>query len=413
MIIGLPPSIQERAGGFFADWDMSAFYADWLNLLIRWGHMIAGIAWIGTSFYFVALDLSLTKREKMRDGVMGTAWEVHGGGFYQVEKYAVVPKDLPDDLIWFKWEAYLTWITGMLLMATQFYWNAGAWLIDPKVMELEPWQAIAISIAGLAGGWLIYDGLCRSPLGKNLTLLAGLVFALILASAYGFTHVFSGRGALLHVGVFVGTIMAFNVFAIIIPNQKKITEALFRGEEPDPKYGIIGKQRSMHNTYLTLPVLVMMVSGHYPILTGNSQAWLLVGLIVIGGVALRHFLVSIEIDDPLEGYSWTVPVIAVALILAMWMTAPQTRAVADIDVSDQQLMTIGAKHCVSCHAVKPPNDAFEAPPKDVVLETIAQWRRYAPLINKFAVQTDAMPLGNESGMTDEERDQIGAWIAAQ
>lgn len=375
--------------------------------------MIAGIAWIGTSFYFVALDLSLRKREKMPDGVLGTAWEVHGGGFYHVEKFTSAPKDLPDDLVWFKWEAYLTWITGFLLLSVQYYWNAGAWLIDPGVMVLEPWQAIAISIASLAGGWLVYDGLCRSPIGKNLGLLAVVVFALILAAAYLFTHVFSGRGALIHVGVFVGTLMAFNVFAIIIPNQKKITAALFAGETPDPKYGIIGKQRSMHNTYLTLPVLLMMVSGHYPMLTGHPQAWLLVGLIVIGGGALRHFLVSYEVGHSLDGYSWTFPVIASALILAMWMTSPQVRDVAGITVTDQQVMDISQKHCVSCHAAKPINEAFEAPPKEVVLETIADVRRFAPLVDKFAVQTDAMPLGNETGMSDAERDQLGAWIAAQ
>ena len=392
---------------------MSAFYADWLNLLIRWGHMIAGIAWIGTSFYFVALDLSLRKREKMPDGVLGTAWEVHGGGFYHVEKFTSAPKDLPNDLIWFKWEAYLTWITGMLLMTVQFYWNAGAWLIDPNVLPMEPWQAITASIAGLAGGWLIYDGMCRSPLGKNLALLAGLVFVLILAAAYGFTHVFSGRGALIHVGVFIGTLMAFNVFAIIIPNQRKITVSLLAGEVPDPKYGIIGKQRSMHNTYLTLPVLVMMVSGHYPMLTGHPQAWILIGLIVIGGVAARHFLLSHEVGHPLERYSWTFPVIAITLILAMWMTAPQKRTISSEKVTDQQVMTISQQHYVSCHAAKPANDAFEAPPKDVILETVADFRRFAPLIDKFAVQSDAMPLGNETAMTDAERDQLGAWIAAQ
>ena len=392
---------------------MSAFIADWLNLLLRWGHMIAGIAWIGTSFYFVALDLSLRKRNRMRDGVLGTAWEVHGGGFYHVEKFTVAPKDLPADLIWFKWEAYLTWITGFLLLSVQYYWNAKAWLIDPNVMVLEPWQAIGISIASLAGGWLIYDGLCRSPLGKNLGLLAILVFILILAASYLFTHVFSGRGALIHVGVFIGTLMAFNVFAIIIPNQRKITAALFAGEEPDPKYGVIGKQRSMHNTYLTLPVLLMMVSGHYPMLTGHSQAWLLVGLIVIGGASLRHFLVRHEVGDPLDGYSWTLPVIAVALILAIWMTAPTPRQTSAINISDQQVMAISQKHCVSCHAAKPANEAFEAPPKDIVLETVADMRRFAPLVDKFSVQTDAMPLGNETEMTDDERDQLGAWIAAQ
>ncbi len=392
---------------------MSAYLADWLNLLLRWGHMIAGIAWIGTSFYFVALDLSLRKREGMPQGVLGTAWEVHGGGFYQVQKYTVAPKDLPADLIWFKWEAYLTWITGFLLLSVQYYWNASAWLIDPNVMALEPWQAILISIASLAGGWLIYDGLCRSPVGRNLGLLAALVFALILASAYLFTHVFSGRGAPIHVGVFIGTLMAFNVFAIIIPNQKKITASLFAGETPDPKYGVIGKQRSMHNTYLTLPVLLMMVSGHYPMLTGHPQAWLLIGLIVIGGASLRHFLVSHEVGASLERYSWTFPVIAVTLIAAMWLTAPKARKAAGITVADEQVMAISQKHCVSCHAAKPTNEAFEAPPKDVVLETIADIRRFAPLVDKFTVQTDAMPLGNETAMTDQERDQLGAWIAAQ
>ena len=384
-----------------------------MNLLLRWGHMIAGIAWIGTSFYFVALDLSLRKRENMPDGVLGTAWEVHGGGFYHVQKYVSAPDNLPGDLIWFKWEAYLTWITGFLLLSVQYYWNAGAWLIDPAVMALEPWQAIAISLGSLAGGWLIYDGICRSPLGKNLGLLAVLVLLLVLAAAYLFTHVFSGRGALIHVGVFVGTLMAFNVFAIIVPNQKKITESLFKGEAPDPKYGVIGKQRSMHNTYLTLPVLLMMVSGHYPMLTGHPQAWMLIGLIVIGGASLRHFLVSHEVGHSLDRYSWTFLVIAIALILAIWMTTPQPRKVSSAVVSDQQVMEISQKHCVSCHAAKPVNEAFEVPPKDVVLENIADMRRFAPLVDKFAVQTDAMPLGNESGMTDAERDQLGAWVQAQ
>jgi uncharacterized membrane protein len=390
---------------------MTGFFADWLNLLLRWGHMIAGIAWIGTSFYFVALDLSLRKRDGMKDGVLGTAWEVHGGGFYHVEKFTVAPKDLPDDLIWFKWEAYLTWITGFLLLAVQYYWNAGAWLIDPGVMALEPWQAIGISIVSLAAGWIVYDGLCRSPIGRNLPLLAACVFALILIAAYGFTHVFSGRGALIHVGVFIGTLMAFNVFMIIIPNQKKITAALFAGEAPDPVYGVIGKQRSMHNTYLTLPVLVMMVSGHYPMLTNHPHAWLLVGLIVVGGGALRHVLVRHEVGDPLAGYAWTLPVIAVALIAAMWLTAPKARTVTGPAMSDTEVMAISQKHCVNCHAAKPTYEGFEEPPKDVVLETIEDMRRFAPLIDKFAVQSDAMPLGNETGMTDDERDKLGNWIA--
>ena len=214
---------------------MLAFASDWANLLVRWGHIIAGIGWIGTSFYFIALDLSLKKRKKMKDGVIGTTWEVHGGGFYHVEKFMVAPKELPADLVWFKWEAYLTWVTGFLLLILQFYLEAGAWMIDPSILALEPWQAIGISITSLAVGWFVYDALCRSPIGKRITLLAIIGFVWVLAAAYFYTHVFSERTALIHVGAFIGTIMAANVFAIIIPNQKKVTAALLAGDNPDHK----------------------------------------------------------------------------------------------------------------------------------------------------------------------------------
>ena len=220
---------------------MSAFVVDWLNLLLRWAHMIAGIGWIGTSFYFIALDLSLKKRERMKEGVLGTAWQVHGGGFYHVEKFTVAPKELPGDLIWFKWEAYLTWFTGFLLLVVQFYLDAGAWMIDPAVLDLEPLHAVGISVASLAVGWFVYDGLCRSPIGRRPTLLAGAAFLWILLAAYIYTNVFSGRAAMIHVGAFIGTLMAANVFAAIIPNQKRITRALLAGRAPDPKLGAIGQ----------------------------------------------------------------------------------------------------------------------------------------------------------------------------
>ena len=268
---------------------MSAFVADWLNLLIRWAHLIAGIGWIGTSFYFIALDLSLKKRDRMGEGVHGTAWEVHGGGFYHVEKYTVAPKELPDDLIWYKWEAYLTWVTGFLLLLTQYYWHATAYLIDPGVLKLAPAEAVAISIVSLIVGWFAYDGLCRSPLGKNPVWLAAAVFLLILAVSYVYSRVYSARGALIHVGALIGTIMAANVFAVIIPNQKKIVEALIKGQTPDPALGAKGKQRSLHNTYLTLPVLLMMVSNHYAFLTNHPHAWILVGLVLVMGAGLRPF----------------------------------------------------------------------------------------------------------------------------
>ncbi|MGB9140621.1 MAG: urate hydroxylase PuuD, partial [Aestuariivirga sp.] len=289
-------------------------------MFVRWGHMIAGIAWIGTSFYFVALDFSLKKPDGLPVGVYGEAWEVHGGGFYNVRKYLSAPAKLPEDLIWFKWEAYLTWVTGFLLLCLQYYVNAGSYLIDPAVLSLLPWQAVAISVGSLAVGWAIYDFLCRMFAVSHPQLLAGLVFALILVAAYDYTHVFSGRGAFIHIGIFIGTLMAANVFAVIIPNQRKITAALIRGETPDPAFGATGKQRSLHNTYLTLPVLVMMISNHYAMVTDNSHAWILAGLIIVGGVALRHFLVRHEVGDPLNKIAWTLPVIFVALGLAFWLT---------------------------------------------------------------------------------------------
>jgi uncharacterized membrane protein len=332
---------------------MGVFLADWLNLLIRWGHMIAGIGWIGTSFYFIALDLSLKKREIMKEGVLGTAWEVHGGGFYHVEKFSVAPKALPEDLVWFKWEAYLTWISGFLLLVVQFYFDADAWMIDPVVMDLEAWQAIAISVASLAIGWFVYDAICRSPIGERTTLLAVVGFIWILAAAYFYTRVFSGRTAMIHVGAFIGTLMAVNVFAVIIPNQRKITEALLAGQSPDPKFGANGKQRSVHNTYLTLPVLVTMVSGHYPMLSAHPQAWLIVAFIIVGGACLRHAIVSHEVGEAFSGYAWTLPVILIALFAAIWMTSPQRRDTADLDVSDVQVMAIVHRPAPCRWATKP------------------------------------------------------------
>ena len=392
---------------------MVAFASDWANLLVRWGHMIAGIGWIGTSFYFIALDLSLKQREKMRDGVIGTTWEVHGGGFYHVEKFMVAPKELPADLVWFKWEAYLTWVTGFLLLILQFYLEAGAWMIDPSILALEPWQAIGISITSLAVGWFVYDGLCRSPIGKRITLLAIIGFVWVLAAAYFYTHVFAGYAALIHVGAFIGTIMAANVFAIIIPNQKKVTTALLAGDNPDPKYGEIGKQRSIHNTYLTLPVVVLMVSGHYPMLSGHPHAWLIVAFVIVGGACLRHVLVSYEVGEPFSKYRAALPVILIALIAAIYMTAPQQRNIVDGVVSDVEVMTIVRKHCTTCHAANPKHEAFDAPPKNIVLENIDQLGRHGKQVVRFAVQTRAMPLGNETGMTEDERLKLGAWVYNQ
>jgi uncharacterized membrane protein len=390
---------------------MDPFLTEWLNLLLRWGHMIAGIAWIGTLFYFVALDFLLRKRSGLPPGVAGEAWEVHGGGFYHVQKYLSAPAELPNDLIWFKWEAYLTWVTGFLLLTVQYYINADAFLIDPGVMALTPWRAIGISIASLAGGWVAYDAICRSPLGRNTGVLGLTVLTLILLAAFGFTHVFSGRGAFIHAGAFVGTIMAANVFMVIIPNQRKITASLIRGETPDPKLGAMGKQRSLHNTYLTLPVLLMMVSNHYSMLTDAPHSWAVIGLIIIGGAALRHFLVRTEVGDAQRDIAWTLPVIACALVLALVMTRPAPPPSFLGVVTDQEALSIVQNRCSACHAARPTDPTIKAAPKGIQLETVEDLKRYAKQIATQAVNSRGMPLANKTGMTIEERAKLGAWIA--
>ena len=392
---------------------MEVFAGEWLNLLIRWSHMVVAIGWIGTSFYFMALDYTLMKREKMNPGVMGTSWQVHGGGFYHVEKYTVAPATLPEVLHWFKWEAYLTWLTGFLLLVVQYYLHAEAFLIDPAVMPLEPWQAIAISVASLAAGWFIYDGLCRSKIGDNTVWLAICVFALILIASVLYTKVFSGRGAFIHVGALVGTIMAVNVFGVIIPGQKKMIAQMIKGEAPDPRYGEVGKQRSTHNNYLTLPVLLMMVSQHYPFLFSHPQSWLIVALIIISGALVRHLLNRVDAGDEWNSYGWTLPCAAIALLAAIYVTAPQQRSVsAGPAVADAEAQGIVARHCLMCHARHPSHPAFKEPPKNVTLETTAEMRRYGQQIYMQTVQNRAMPLGNQTGMTDEERDALGRWVNA-
>ena len=391
---------------------MLSFLADWLNLIFRWAHMIAGIGWIGTSFYFIALDFSLKKRDAMNPGVAGTAWEVHGGGFYHVEKYMSAPPELPPDLLWYKWEAYATWLTGFLLLVVQFYWHADIYLIDPTKLPLAWYDAVAISLGGLVGGWLVYDALCRSALSRNPAALAAAVFLLIVAAAWGFTHAFSGRGALVHVGAFIGTLMAANVFLVIIPNQRLIASDLIAGRAPDPALGLAGKNRSLHNTYLTLPVLLFMVSNHYPMLTDHPHAWLLVALVVVGGASARHFLIRHDVGDPLSGYAWTLPFVFGSLLIAVVLTAPRPVDTAGAAVvPDEAVIAIARTHCTACHARRPTHEGINEAPKGTRLETTAELLRYADLVLKQAVASHTMPPGNETGMTEEERRTLGLWIA--
>lgn len=391
---------------------MLAYAADWMNILTRWFHLVVGIGWIGTSFFFIALDVSFKKRADGAPGVAGTSWLVHGGGFYHVDKYTVAPPRLPEDLKWYKWDAYLTFVSGIVLMSVQYWLNARAYLIDPKILAMEPWMAIALSVVSLTAGWLIYDALCRSPLARNTLVLAAVIFALIVGAAWGYTHVYSGRGAFLHIGAFVGTIMAANVFRVIIPNQRRMVEQLMAGVDPDARLGIVAKQRSVHNTYLTLPVLLMMVSNHYPLLSNHPQSWLLAALILVIGGPMRHFIVRHEAGDPLLQIVWAPAIAALGLIVALILTAPKAATFGGAEVSDIEVLSLTARHCTMCHAVRPTHEGFTEAPKGVTLGTVADLARYAPLIKVQAIDTDAMPLGNETEMTDAERGKLAAWLAA-
>jgi uncharacterized membrane protein len=388
---------------------MDVFVADWLNLILRWAHLVVGIGWIGTSFYFVALDLGLRKNPNSAPGVFGEQWQVHGGGFYHVDKFTVAPPHLPENLVWFRWEAYLTWMTGFGLLVVQYYWNARAYLIDPTVLDITPLAAIAISVATLALGWFVYDLICRSPIGERPVLLSGVVFILIVAASYGLGHVFSGRGAFIHIGSLIGTIMAVNVFFVIIPNQKKLVAQLQAGQAPDPRYGAIGKQRSVHNNYLTLPVLLMMVSNHYPMLYSHPYSWLVVALIIVVGGLVRHLINRHDAGDDFNAYSWAAPVAAIALASAITVTAPRA-ATGSIEVTDSEVLQIINHHCAVCHSRRPKHPGFAEAPKDMRLETLRDLRQYARLVRVQAVQSNAMPLGNETRMTREEREKLGAWL---
>ncbi|KAF0128745.1 MAG: hypothetical protein FD152_2278 [Xanthobacteraceae bacterium] len=390
-----------------------ALATDWFNLLSRWFHVTAGITWIGTSFYFMSLDFSLKPKAPGTAGADGVAWEVHGGGFYHVQKYLVAPDNLPPELLWHRWAAYLTWLSGLILLVAQYYLNARGFLIDPAVADLKPAQAIGLSLASIVVGWLAYDALCKSPLAERPPLLALVVFLMVVGAAWAFSQVFSGRGAFIHVGVFVGTIMAANVFLVIIPNQRIVVADLIAGRKPDPKYGKIGKTRSTHNNYLTLPVLLMMVSNHYPMLYSHPHSWLVVAFILVTGALVQHTLNRHEAHDPWKSYGWAVPVAAVSLLLAIFVTSqrPSLDLAAAGQVSEARALQIVSTHCVACHARRPRHESFSEPPKNVVLETAADIRRFAGVVAQQTVQSKAMPLGNQTAMTDTERAELGAYLA--
>ena len=389
---------------------MEAYALDWVQLIIRWVHLITGIAWIGASFYFVFLDNSLLppkKKEDADEGVGGELWAIHGGGFYHAQKYRVAPPALPEPLHWFKWEAYWTWMSGFALFIVMYYAHADVYMIDRSVADLTPWQAIAISLVLLAAGWVFYDQLCKRAGLEREKLVAVVMIVFFAAVAWGLSHVFSGRAMYLQIGAMMGTIMAWNVYFVIMPAQRKLVEAKQNGVAPDSVYGLRGKQRSVHNNYFTLPVLFIMISNHYPLTFGHKHAWLILLAISLLAAYVRHFF-----NLRHKGRTvWAIPIsAAVATLLLAVAIAPDKPKPAAYTFAEVQ--KIVAERCATCHSAKPTQPGFNEAPKGFLLDTPALIVASAQKINEQAVQSKVMPIGNLTNMTDAERATLGAWIAA-
>ena len=397
---------------------------DWSELLIRWLHVVAGIAWIGSSFYFVHLDLSLKQRPGLPDKAFGDAWQVHGGGFYHMVKYLVAPAQMPDELTWFKWEAYATWFSGFALMAVLYYLGAELYLIDTHVLALAPWQAVLISLAGLVAGWAIYDGLCRSALGRDDRTLLGVGFLFLVAAAYIFTRLFSPRGAFMEIGALIGTMMVANVLMVIIPGQRKVVTALLAGQTPDPILGKRGKQRSLHNNYLTLPVVFVMIGSHYPFVYATRFSWGILALVIVIGVLLRHFYNSRHKGLPSPWWTWGAS--AACVLVAIWLSTqgpaygevvfsplePSLKSSVNVvKQAQEQAYGVIANRCAMCHARQPSWPGVHYAPKGVVLETPEQIEALAPRIASAAVWSNAMPPGNITEIEYNERAALAGWLA--
>ena len=388
---------------------MEAYVAEWLNILGRWAHFVTGIAWIGSSFYFIWLDNHLQSPKAQADeakGVGGEVWSVHGGGFYHAQKYRVAPPVLPETLHWFKWEAYTTWLTGMFLLALIYWYGAEVYLIDPSVAELSAPMAIGTSTLFIAGGWIVYDLLCRSELGRNDAALGVVLLVLASLLAWGLAQLFSGRGAYIHYGATLGTIMVANVFFVIIPGQRKMVAAAERGEAPDPAPGIRAKQRSVHNTYFTLPVLFVMISNHYALTYAHAYNWLILIAFSLAGALIRVYFVARHKG---RASPWPIVIAAVILLATAAALAPKSEARSSAEVTLSDIRPIIEQRCANCHSAEPTHVAFPAAPAGVMLDTEAQIRTEATRIHQQTVVLKAMPIGNLTQMSEEERQLIDAW----
>ena len=395
---------------------------EWVEIAARWTHVITGIAWIGSSFYFIALDLGLHRDRNLASGADGEEWQVHGGGFYHVQKYLVAPEAMPDHLVWFKWESYATWLSGFFMLFLVYYMGAELFLIDPTVMDLTVWQAVGISIGSLAFGWIVYDLICKSWFGDDNTRLMLGLYVILVGMAWGYTQVFSGRAALLHLGAFTATIMSANVFFIIMPNQRIVVADLKAGRKPDAKYGKIAKQRSTHNNYLTLPVLFLMLSNHYPLVFATAYNWVIASLVFLMGVTIRHWFNSKHARKGNPHWTWGVTVV-LFLIIAWLSSVPMPVVEGEAKLKGDALRFAQAQgfedvtsivqgRCSMCHAAEPAWEGMLWAPKGVHLETPAEIAGAARRIYMQAGVSHAMPPGNLTYIEPAERAQIVAWFRA-
>ncbi len=393
---------------------------EWVHIAARWTHVIVAIAWIGSSFYFIALDLGLNRDRDLASGADGEEWQVHGGGFYHIQKYLVAPAMMPEHLTWFKWESYSTWATGFAMLILVYYLGAEFYLIDPAVMDLTVWQAVGISLASLAFGWGVYDQICKSRFGDDDTRLMTLLYVILVGMAWFYVHVFSGRAAMLHLGAFTATVMSGNVFFVIMPNQRIVVADLIAGRAPDPKYGKIAKQRSTHNNYLTLPVIFLMLSNHYPLIFATEYNWVIASLVFLMGVTIRHWFNTRHARKGSPHWTWFAT--AVLFILIAWLsTLPMRHRADEAAMTPTDLVYAAAPgfadvtsiiqgRCSMCHAREPSFDGIHWAPKGVVLETPSDIAREARRILLQAGLTHAMPPANLSFMEQSERDAIVMWF---
>jgi uncharacterized membrane protein len=405
-------------------YDMAILW-DWVAFSVRWLHVITAMAWIGASFFFIALDLGLKKAQNMPAGVHGEEWQVHGGGFYHIQKYLVAPDNMPEHLIWHKWQSYSTWLSGFALLMIVYWVGGEIFLLDPTKAELALWQGILISGGSLTIGWLAYDFLCKSKLGEQPTVLMLLLFVMLVVMAWGYDQIFTGRAALLHLGAFTASIMTGNVFFQIMPNQRIVVADLKAGRIPDAKYGKIAKLRSTHNNYLTLPVVFLMLSNHYPLAFGTQYAWIIASLIFLTGVTIRHYFNTMHATG--KGPHWTWGVTVLLMIVIAWLSSVRTtltydeaeaRALTPHELHyanaagfDEALNTV-IGNCSMCHARDPFWDGVRWAPKGVYLETRGDVARHAEQIYLHAGVSHAMPPPNAIQMDEDARTILIDWVRA-